>query len=283
MKLSKPIFTYTDKNDSFIKATFIKTIEYFTGRGALHQSYLVAQRLMAKHNTSFWKAAIEALKISLQYDQDQLLKIPKKGPLVVVANHPFGVIDGIIIGHLINKVRSDFKIMTNSMLCQAEDLAPFLLPIDFAPTKEAQLQNLNARSSAKKQVTEGKALILFPAGAVATTKGFTFKAVDAPWQVFTAELIHSGNATVVPLYFHGQNSIIFQWISQISLTLRLALLIYEASNKIGTCKKISIGNPIPYHEISFMKKRRVLVDYLRAQTLLLSKSKRAIQKELVTK
>jgi len=278
MKLNNPIFTYTDQNDGLIKATIIKTIEYFTGRGALHQSYLEAQKLMVQQGASFWEAAIEALKLTLQYDFDQLQNIPKTGPLVVVANHPFGVIDGIIIGHLINKVRPDFKIMTNSMLCQAEDLAPYLLPIDFAPTKEARLQNLNSRKEAKKQVTSGKTLILFPAGAVSTTKGFTLKAVDAPWQVFTAELIHSGNATVVPLYFHGQNSLVFQWVSQISLTLRLALLIYEASNKIGTYKQITIGNPIQYHEIASLKNRKALVHYLREQTFLLSQPKREFQK-----
>ena len=260
------IFSYTDKNDSLPKSLFIKTIERITGRHTLHTSYEKAKKSMALNNINFWSAAIDALNLNLIYDKELLEKIPKVGPLVVVANHPFGVVDGIIIGHLVNKIRPDFKIMTNSMLCQANDLAPYLLPVDFAPTKEAKQQNLQTRQLAKQQVKEGKCLVLFPAGGVSTTKGFGLKATDFPWQVFTSELIHGGKADVVPFYFHGQNSLLFQWASQISLTLRLSLLIHEASNKTGKDIKIGIGQTIPYHQVSHMKQRKELVALLRDKT-----------------
>ncbi len=259
-------FSYTDQNDGLAKSLFIKTIELLTGKYVLHKSYENALKNMQQQNLSFWDAAIEALCLNLIYQQSFLERIPKQGPLVVVANHPFGVVDGLIIGHLINKARPDFKIMTNSMLCQASDLAPFLLPVDFAPTKAAKKQNLLTRKLAKQQVADGKCLVLFPAGGVSTTQGFSLKATDFPWQVFTSELIHSGRADVVPIYFHGQNSLLFQWVSQVSLTLRLSLLIHEATNKTGKDIRIDIGETIPYDQISHIKQRQTLVKLLRDKT-----------------
>lgn len=260
------VFSYTDSNDGLLRSSFIKTIELLTGRFGLHKSYNNALHFMETQNMNFWEAAVIALDLKLDFAHEQIEKIPKEGPLVIVANHPFGVIDGIVIGHLVNLVRSDFKIMTNSMLCQAKDLASYLLPVDFANTKAAKQQNLLTRQQAKQQVEEGKCLVLFPAGGVSTTQGFKLKATDFPWQVFTSELIHAGKADVVPLFFHGQNSLLFQWVSQISMVLRYSLLIHEAQNKKGKELKINIGETIPYEQLANIKKRKVLVTQLRDKT-----------------
>ena len=108
--------------------------------------------------------------------------------------------------------------------------------------------------------------MIFPAGGIATTKGPLGKATDPEWKLFAAKLIHMSKATVVPIYFHGQNSRIFQIVSQFSLTLRLSLIIHEVKNKIGKTIRVTIGNPIPYQELAQIKGRRQLTHYLREVT-----------------
>ena len=213
--------------------------------------------------TTFWEAALNRLELNVEYDKNQLAKVPRCRPVVFIANHPYGVLDGLIVCHIAAITRQRFKILINSALCKEEQIASYLLPIDFSETEEAIRTNIKTKRQALDILRRRGAIIIFPAGGIATAKGALGKATDLEWKLFAAKLIQMTRATVVPIYFHGQNSRIFQIVSQFSLTLRLSLIIHEVKNKIGKTIQVTIGDPIPYQEIAAIKGRRNLTHYLR--------------------
>lgn len=145
--------------------------------------------------------------------------------------------------------------------------APYLLPIDFAETPTARATTLRSRAEALSWLGGGGALVVFPGGAVSTSTGpFTRGAVDPEWKLFTAKAITHARATVVPIFFAGQNSRLFQVASHLSLTLRLSLLFNEVRNKIGSTMQVRIGAPLPYAALSHVVDRKALLDHLRRTT-----------------
>ena len=156
--------------------------------------------------------------------------------MVVVANHPYGVLDGIVISWLVSKVRSDFVVLTNAVLMRAPEVQGFILPIDFSETEEAQRTNLASRAAARAQLEKGGVVVVFPAGAVSTAPDKLGRkpAVDGRWQPFVSQLIQRSKAAVVPIWFGGQNSRLFQIASHVSPTLRISLIFHEVRSRIGT-------------------------------------------------
>ncbi|MBK7869945.1 MAG: lysophospholipid acyltransferase family protein [Saprospiraceae bacterium] len=257
--------SYSNFDDPLLKRVMINTIEYATGRRKLERIYNEV-RNMHLPPTEMWGTALQKMDIKMRYDADQLAKVPTEGPLIFVANHPFGVVDGLILGHLISRVRPRFALLVNEVLCREEQLEDFLLPIDFNETKEALNTNLRTRTIAMERLRAGEALGIFPSGGVATAPKIWKRVQDLEWKRFTASLIRQTQATVVPLYFHGRNSHLFQLASQINMNLRLSLLLNEIRNKMGKTVRISIGDPILYETLVPYKDRQELLDYLRRIT-----------------
>lgn len=259
-------FSYAAPDDGWAKRVAIRAIERATGQPKLHRMYLDYREHFAARE-SLWDAAVRYLNLDLQYDPAALDALPSTGPLVVVCNHPFGVADGLVIGHLISKVRQDFLILTNSVLYRAEEARPFLLPVDFAETQSALQTNIVSRRRARDHIKAGGCLVIFPGGGVSTApKPFAKQAVDPEWKTFTANLIEFGRADVVPIYFEGQNSRLFQVASHLSLTLRLSLLFKEVNDRIGKPMHIKIGAPISSATLSALGDRRKMMEFLRQQT-----------------
>ena len=149
---------------------------------------------------------MRALELDVRYDAAALTAIPRTGPIVVVANHPYGVLDGIVICWLISKVRSDFVVLTHAVLTRARETRDAILPVDFSGTEEAQRTNLASRAAARAQLERGGAVVVFPAGAVSTAPDrLGLKpATDWPWRPFASQLIQRAQATVVPVWFGGK-------------------------------------------------------------------------------
>ena len=124
-------FSYAAPDDPRLKRFFIRVIERLTGQPYLKWVY-EDNRAHPVAGESFWSAAIRRLELKLIYNEAELAKWPKTGPLVVVANHPFGVLDGLIICEIVSQVREDFRVLTNAVLLRDEELKTFLLPVDFA-------------------------------------------------------------------------------------------------------------------------------------------------------
>jgi putative hemolysin len=200
------LFSYASADDPALKRIAIQTIERLTGQPRLKRLYLENQR-RPRLGESFWDAAVRHLELRVDYDREQLQAIPAAGPVVVVANHPFGVVDGLVIGHLLSKVRPDLKMLTHSLLCRALELQPYLLPIDFAGTPAARATNLRSRAEAFCWLCAGGALVVFPGGAVSTSDGpFARRAIDPEWKLFTAKAITHARATVVPIFLPARTA-----------------------------------------------------------------------------
>ena len=264
-------FSYAAPDDPRLKRLVIRAIERMTGQKHLKNLY-DRHRQSPREGESFWDAAIRQLELRVVCNEDALVRLPKTGPLVIVANHPFGVLDGLVICHLVAKMRGDFRILTNSVLYRAEEIREFLLPIDFAENKEALDTNLKSRAEAKRHLTQGGCLIIFPAGGAATTpRPWSRRAVDLEWKPFAARLIAQAKAPVVPIYFAGQNSRLFQIASHISMTLRLSLFFKEVYDRIGSEIRVRIGHAIPYQQLAHLE-RKILMPHLREATYALAAS-----------
>src|SRR5262249_31743719 len=162
------------------------------------------------------------LRLDLRLSRPPSDAIPVRGPLMVIANHPFGVVDGIILCSLVAQVRDDYQIMTHRVLHQAPEVRPRILPVDFSGKEAATPNNLRSRRLARALLSGGGALLVFPGGGVAAAPKTFGQAVDRPWGTLAAKLALATGAAVLPVYFHGQNSRWFQAASNIHQTLRYA-------------------------------------------------------------
>lgn len=271
-------FSYASPEDPRFKRLVIQLIERISGQPELKRMYLEHQN-NPKPGESFWDAAIRQLGLRIDLNETDLSEIPPTGPVIIVANHPFGVLDGLMVCWLISHVRTDFKVLTNALLNRAEEIKPFLLPIDFEETKAALETNIRTRAEAKSLLEKGGALVIFPGGTVSTTPTILArKAKDPEWKTFTGRMIVQGKAPVVPIFFDGQNSRLFQIASHISMTLRLSLLFKEVHDRIGERMAIRIGKRIPYETLKGFSDRKELMAYLRDQTYALESAVPKISK-----
>src|ERR1700678_364668 len=265
--MDKYLFSYPAPSEPPVKRGMIRLVERAMGQRQLKRLYVQNQRYPRAHE-SFWQAAVRSLALDVRYDAAALAHVPKTGPVVFVANHPYGVLDGIVISWLVEKVRSDFVVLTHAVLRRAQEVHDFVLPIDFSGTEEAQETNLKSRAAARALLDKGGAVIVFPAGAVSTAPDRLglHSAVDVRWQPFVSELIQRSKATGVAIWFCGQNGRLFQIPSHVSQTLRISLIFHEVKTRIGTLLPVAIGAPIPFEALSHIKDRQALADDLRART-----------------
>ncbi len=265
-------FSYASPDDNWFKRLVITTIEYHTGKPELQRIY---NELHDNNPDPYkiWKETLDKLNITMDFEEEQLKKIPTTGPVIFVANHPYGVVDGAIFLHLVSRIRKDYFLLINEVLAKEPILKGHLLPVDFRGDEAAFQCNLNTKAETTRRLNNGEALIIFPSGAVATRPRWSWngKAEEWPWRRFICTRIHETQCTVVPLYFHGQNSNWFHWVSKFSMNLRLGLLLYEVMNKRGKTIRIEIGDPITYPEMEPYTDRQALIAYLKKRTFDLSK------------
>ncbi|MEZ4867605.1 MAG: lysophospholipid acyltransferase family protein [Caldilineaceae bacterium] len=272
MKLH-PKLTYADPADPLAKKVLIRSVERLTGSRRLARIYDTVLQQEAEPHRLF-SAALRELRVQVDYDGSQLQKASHAGPLVLIANHPYGVLDGLIICHFASLLRTDFKILIHKLLCTEPRVERYMLPIDFTESEVAVQTNIATKQRALETLRAGNAIVIFPGGGISTTVNGPFgRAVDLEWKLFVTKLIQMANATVLPIYFHGQNSRIFQLASQMSETLRLALIIHEVNRKVGHTVRVTIGDPIPYERLAGIRKRKELLHHLRESIYALSPEK----------
>jgi len=264
-------FSYSTADQSFLQRAVIQAIEKFGGQNKLRKLYLRHQENMHR-GESFFDSAINLLRINVEFDAPALAAVPRQGPVVFISNHPYGVLDGITLTWLALKVRPDTRVLAGEVLCQDVNAAKHLLPVAFAPTREARETNVNSRRQAQETLRNGGAVGIFPGGGVSTSEqAHKGMAVDLAWAPFTAKLISMAEATVVPVFFTGQNSRLFQIASHLSLTLRLSLVFRETARRIGTDLQVRVGKPIPFSEIAHFTNRDDMIRELRKRTYALAR------------
>jgi putative hemolysin len=259
-------FSYSSPDQPIVQQALIRAIELVGGQRRLRRLY-EAQQDERLPGETFFDAAVRLLALDVAYDKAALAAVPAEGPVVFVANHPYGVLDGIVLSALTLKVRPDTKILANDVLYRVPETRAHLLPIDFGLTRAALATNVASRRAAQDWLSQGRAIGIFPGGGVATSERPLGRLVfDLPWHSFTAKLVRGSRATVVPLHFSGHNSRLFQLASHLSPTLRLSLLFRETARRIGTRLDVAIGTPIPFDELDAITDKATLVAELRRRT-----------------
>lgn len=252
------------------KANTIRFMELLTGK--FHLLYLIRkfERGGVKFGQGFWRDALDVMGIELQTPEEQYKNIPKEGPVIIVANHPHGLVDGMVLAELVGRVRTDYKILTRSLLTGVNAIDMFMIPVPFPHEKDALQQNLEMRRKAMEHLKTGGVIVLFPSGVVAASETMFGPAIEADWNPFTAKMIHRSGAAVVPVYFPGQNSRAYQIANQLSATLRQGLLLYEVRHALYRPQAPVIGKEIDREKIKeWSSNPRGFVAWLREQTLAL--------------
>lgn len=220
---------------------------------------------------NFWEIMIERYGIALDIVGGSLDNIPADGPVVVVGNHPYGILDGLILGYVMSKARGDFRIIAHRVFRKAEDLDRIILPISFDETKEAMALNIATRKQSLEYLDQDGIIGIFPGGTVSTAPKPFGRPMDPNWRTFTARMIAKSEAQVVPIYFDGHNSRLFQMASHMHATLRTGLFIKEFKKGIKKPVRLVIGAPIPRAEIDpYKSDARAMMDFLRERTYRLS-------------
>ena len=260
--VENPSLSYVQPDDSRLTKFIINRLELMMGRDKLESVY---RDLKEKpfNIEQFFGDAIAASNIEVNHRGLLPSELAVDGPLIFLANHPFGIVDGMVLCDIAARMRGDMRILLHSILCQDGDLAPYFLPVDFNENKAAMKTNIRTKQLALDALENNIPLLLFPSGMVSTAGKFGFGSVkDAPWTTFAAKLVKKSKATVVPIYFHGRNSRKFQVASHIAASLRTGLLMHEAINKLGSKVNVAIGEPMPWAQLKQYEHRQSLTDAL---------------------
>ncbi|MSU90014.1 acyltransferase [Rhodobacteraceae bacterium 2CG4] len=248
----------------------IRLTENLTGRISLIRMARGYEREVSA-GEDFWQVMVRRYGLGLDVRGGSLDNIPKQGPLVVISNHPYGILDGLMMGYILSTTRGDFRIMAHQVFRKASELDRVILPISFSETKEATQLNLDTRRTAISYLSEGGCVGIFPGGTVSMPLKPFGRPMDPSWRRFTAKLIAKSGAQVVPVFFDGHNSRMFQVASHIHFTLRMALLINQFKSRVGEKVPVVIGNPLPPEDLArYGRDPKGMMDYLRTETYKLS-------------
>lgn len=268
---SKRDLTYADTFDNKVQARLIRWMEMATGKLSVFRMIRKFENLGAPTGIDFWAGAIEAMGIDIETPEEQIARIPKEGPVVIVANHTHGLVDGMVMGEMIARVRPDFQILTRSVLTGLDEVASaFLIPVPFPHDPDAQQKGKEMRALALQRLKEGGVIGVFPSGVVAASETWWGPPVEAEWNLFTAQLIRKTGAKVVPIRYLGGNTRAYNIANQVSATLRQGLLIHEIVKACNKPIAPIIGEPLSDEQMALLEKNpRGFIKWLREHTLTL--------------
>ena len=220
--------------------------------------------------SEFIEAIFQRLELRLEVRDEDLARVPASGAAVVVANHPFGGLEGLALALALRSVRPDVRFLANYMLGRIPELRELFFMVDPFGTHDAKQRNVTALRHAKRWLADGGLLVVLPAGEVAHLDLRLLKVVDPPWSSTVARLIHGASCPAVPAWFRGRNGLLFQAAGLLHPSLRTALLPRELLNRRGATVEMGIGGPIPFARLQRFTKPEEMVAYLRGRTEVLS-------------
>ncbi|MEJ5962674.1 lysophospholipid acyltransferase family protein [Pedobacter immunditicola] len=208
---------------------------------------------------------LETIGVSIDFDEDDLKNIPKTGGFIAIANHPYGGVEGLALVKLLCTVRPEAKVMVNFILKKIPNLEEFFVAVN--PFENVQhSSSISGLKATFDLLQKGIPIGIFPAGEVSTFSLDKQEITDRLWHPVVGKLVAKAKVPVVPIYFHGNNGVLFNILSFIHPTLRTAKLPSEFLNKQGLKIKVRIGRPIHIEDISYKKDTNKLLDFLRART-----------------
>jgi len=268
--LARPFTIDVPYADPFRRTVFsalANSLERTLGLTALNDIY--ADVSATHDHRDFLQKALDALHTTYHVSPSDLARIPRTGPLIVVSNHPFGGLDGIILAALLRSVRPDVKVMANYLLARIPDLHDFMIFVDPFATKDSARKNIRALRSAIDHVSAGGLLTIFPAGEVSHLDWQKRTIIDPAWSDTVARIVRKTNAPVLPVFFGGSNSPLFQLLGMVHPLLRTAMLPRELLNKKTKSVAVQIGNPITTKKLQSFTNDEDLTAYLRLRCYVL--------------
>lgn len=257
-----PELTYSKPEDPWTARWTIRAIEHLAGRNYFVPLYERWQREHVASGGPVIAPMLELCDIPFAKTGEWPPKLEPNVPLVIVGNHPFGIIDGIGALALAEQLGRPFRVLINKDLMKVPEIRPYSLAVNFDETRAAQAENIKMRNEALRLLKEGTTIVVFPSGGVATSVRLGSPAVDLPWKTFTARMIQASRAQVLPIFFEGQCQPLFHLVSRYSLTLRLSLIIAELRRRVGTTLTVRVGELIPSAALHDKKDRIALMNEL---------------------
>lgn len=251
----------------------IRAVEWATGKAAILRRVREFERRAAQGEPhggqAFWGAALGVMGIAVTTPLAEVARVPREGPVVLVANHPHGLVDGMVLAELVGRVRADYRILSRSILSGIDEAASsFMIPVPFPHEADALGRMVAMRARAVAHLAAGGLVALFPSGAVASSPTAWGRPVEGEWSAFTAKLIRVSGAAVVPVFFPGANSRAYQVAARLSPTLRQGLLLHEVAAAMDRPQRPVVGEPVP-PEAMRGREPRALMAWLRERTLAL--------------
>lgn len=246
-----------------------RPLEKILSMDELNHTYWKVPKGVDENDRHFSVKLLESMNVRYEITDKDLLKIPKSGKIVVVSNHPFGGIEGVIMGAILKSVRPDSRIMANFLLERIPELRDLFIFVNPFGSKSAIRANINSMKFTLQHLNNGGALGVFPAGEVAHMKWSNRQINDPEWSDTIARIIRKTECPVLPMYFNGFNGMIFQLAGLIHPRLRTMMLPREFVNKVDKKIEIRIGKLIPYSKIKSFETDAEAISYLRQRTMLL--------------
>jgi len=255
--------SYASPDDPWYKRRIIKTIEALSGRHRFLPLYRIWQQEVVGKSDRVMGDLLKLVNVELSIVSPVWPPVvPNDAPLILVANHPFGIGDGVAALAIAEQLGRPFKVLLHKDLTNVPEVKPYSLPVDFDETKEAMKHNIETKREALRLLDQGYTIVIFPAGGVATAHNIWGAAEELPWKMFTARMIMSAKASVLPVYFEGQNSWLFHLVSKFSATLRLSLLVSEFRRFAGNTCRCRVGAIVPFDQLDNQTDRKALIQEL---------------------
>lgn len=256
-----------------VKVLTIRALEWLTAKLKLLSMIRSFEKSGAPVGVAFWSKAVRHMGIRIDTPADEIARIPATGPVVVVANHPHGLVDGMIMAELVSRIRPDFRILTRSLLTGIPEIEEFMIPVPFPHEENSRELGLQMRNLTMAHLANKGVVILFPAGRVASSETWFGPAIEQEWNVFTHKMIAKSGAMIVPIHFTGQNSRTYQIANKLAATFRQGLLLYEIKRALFKPQRPYVGHPIPANELDKWKGNpRGFLAWLREHTLALGQN-----------
>lgn len=262
----------------FARRLFDSTIERLLGLHRLAETYDTLRRESERFTVSsppatlaadFSARVLQRFGVSWELNEDGIQHIPASGPAIIVANHPFGGLEGLILVDLLSRVRTDFRLLANYLVSRIEELRECVIAVDpFAERRQERLCRMNTKAyrQALQWLHQDGLLVMFPAGAVSHASNFGGSVVDPDWSQTAVRLATAREMPIVPIFFAGQNSRLFQWAGLIDSRLRTALLPREMTAKRGHVIRLNIGRPSSVQRLASFADTQLATDFMRIRT-----------------
>ncbi len=235
-----------------------------------HLNRLYAELPETRDDRDFLRIVLELFKIDYHVADQGLTRIPREGGLIIVANHPFGAIEGVIMAAMLRGLRDDVKILANGLLQRIPEISDLFIGVDVLSGKGAAQRNMSPMKEAMRWVDKGGVLVVFPAGEVAHLDLRRRTVTDPAWHSSIGRIVRRSKAPVLPVFFEGRNGAMFQLAGLLHPRLRTALLPREMINKGGQTLVVRVGDVISEKRLSgFKKDVAAITDYLRLRTEML--------------